>query len=177
MFSLPFTHIASRHCSTILTMSPSGPCLPSTLKGKIKKNIILTKSPYFRYLICTRNVKPSILTRKVFLVVLYIFGLVLNIPNVFTFRPDLDKTANGSIWVLQETEFSKSQANYEYKFWIHCFLICILPLAIMIVLNVRIAICIRKSFSMIQNHLSGVSTRTKQVGLKLTLVCLLIHIS
>ena len=106
---------------------------------------------------------------------LYIFGLVLNIPNVFTFRPDLDKTANGSIWMLQETEFSKSQANYEYKFWIHCFLICILPLAIMIVLNVRIAICIRESFSTIQNHLSAISTRTKQVGLKPD-TSLLIHI-
>ena len=109
--------------------------------------------------------KLSILTRKVFLVVLYMFGMVLNIPNVFTFRPVLDKTSNESIWVLHETEFSKSQANFEYKFWIHCFLFCVLPLAIMIGLNVSIAKSIRESFNRIENHLSAVSTRTKQVGL------------
>jgi hypothetical protein len=111
-------------------------------------------------------VKPSILTRKVLLIVLYMFGFVLKIPNLFTFRPVLDKTSNDSIWVLHETEFSKSQANYKYRFWIHCFLLCILPLVIMIVLNVSIAKSIRESFSKIENHVSAILTKTKQVGIE-----------
>merc|ERR1719186_1978066 len=107
-----------------------------------------------RYLTCVRHVRLSCWTRRVLLIVMYIFGIVLNIPNVFAYQPIQIQTQNETIWTLHETQFSKNQANMDYKFWVHCFLICIVPLVIMTILNLSIVKSIRESFKRIEHHLT-----------------------
>eukprot|EP00092_Neocalanus_flemingeri_P076316 GFUD01094645.1.p1 GENE.GFUD01094645.1~~GFUD01094645.1.p1 ORF type:complete len:355 (+),score=59.00 GFUD01094645.1:36-1067(+) len=128
-----------------------------------------------RYLICVRQIRLSNWTRMVLLIMMYIFGIILNVPNVFVYEPFLIQTSNTTTWTLHETQFSRSQANMDYKFWVHCFLICILPLLIMTILNISIFLSIRNSFKSIKNHLTATSHRMRQdrsVGITLFSVTL-----
>eukprot|EP00092_Neocalanus_flemingeri_P056866 GFUD01067463.1.p1 GENE.GFUD01067463.1~~GFUD01067463.1.p1 ORF type:complete len:336 (-),score=33.94 GFUD01067463.1:130-1137(-) len=115
-----------------------------------------------RYLICVCQINLSNWTRTVLLINIFIFGSVLNIPNLFVYEPFLIETPNGTMWILHKTEFAKSQANIDYMFWVHCFLICILPLVIMAILNISLCKSIRDSFKRVKNHLSATSIRMRQ---------------